>query len=195
MAKSAVIDTKASEDFGAVARRDNTIRVFVGPNELGQDAVTATWALSVSSNVPRLATIDAATTNNIRIPLHVPMNDAEVQSGSGTSDRGYRVLGLELIYEVAASALGGFDLDIWRLTPAADGTTTAAEVTTTLVPDTVGDTGVEIDKHRMQATIAARDRFFLDSGSIVFGRADITDGTSSDVDIIGAIWHLEKVTV
>lgn len=193
MAKSTALATKASQDFGPVSRRKNTQRLFITPGELEQAAVTGTWALEVNSNVTSLATDDAGTTNNINIPLPVRFSDAEIQSGSGVTDRGVKVVGLELIYEVAASALGGFDLDIWKYTVSSVGAVTAAEVTTTLTFDTANDAGTEIDTHRAYATIAERDRFFIDSGTLVIGRADITDGTSSDVNIIGAIWHLEVV--
>lgn len=192
MAKSAFGDTKVAQDSGSVARLKNTERVFVGPEALGLDAVTATWALEVNSNVPSLATDDAGTTNNIRIPFPVSFSDAEIQSGSGVTDRGVRLLGVELIYEVAASALTSFDLDIFKGTIDAEGSVTAAEVTTTLSFDTAGDDGTEIDQHRAFAAIGEDDRFFLDSGTIAWGRADIEDGTASDVNIIGAIWHVER---
>lgn len=193
MSKSTFGDTKVSSDFGAASRYKNTERIFVGPEALGTDAVTGTWALEVNSNVPSLATDDASTTNNIRIPFPAPFSDAEIQSGSGVTDRGVKVIGVEVIYQVAASALGAFDLDIWKVTISSVGAPTAAEVTTTLSFDTNGDDGTEVDTHRAFAEIAEVDRFFLDSGTIVFGRLDITDGTSSDVNIVGAIWHVERV--
>ena len=193
MAKSVVIDTKASQDFGPISRRSNAVRVFVHPADIKQIAVTGTWALEEATNVPSLATDDAGTTNVFNVPLDVPFSDAEIQGGSGVTDRGYRVLGLELIYQVAASALGAFTLKIFKLVPTAVGVVAATEITTTLVPDTAGDAGTEVDTHRMQATIASRDRFFVDSGTVVFGQVNITDGTASDVNINGAIWHLEKV--
>jgi hypothetical protein len=194
MAKSVVIATKASEDLGAVSRKDNTVRVFVHPADIKQIAVTGTWALEEATNVPSLATDDAGTTNVFDIPLVVPFSDAEIQSGSGTTDRGYKVLGLELIYQVATSALGAFDLSIFKLVPTAVGVVAATEITTTLTPDTAGDDGTEVDTHRMQAVVAERDRLFVDSGTIIIGKVAITDGTSSDVNLNGAIWHLEKVT-
>lgn len=193
MAKSTFGDSKVSSDFGAASRYKNTERIFVGPEALGADAVTGTWALEVNTNVPSLATNDAGTTNNFRIPFPAPFSDAEIQSGSGVTDRGVKVIGVELIYEVASSALGGFDLDIFKLVFDAEGGGTATEVTTTLSFDTGGDAGTEIDQHRAFAKIAEVDRFFMDSGTIVFGRADITDGTASNVNILGAIWHVERV--
>lgn len=193
MAKLTALATKASQDFGGIARRKNTLRQFVAANQLGQAAVTGTWVLEVNSNVMSLATDDAGTTNDIRIPFNVTFSDAEIQSGSGVTDRGVRVIGLALLYEVAASALGAFDLDIWKLVPDAEGNFAATEVTTTLTFDTAGDAGTEIDQHVAYATIAERDRFFVDSGNIVEGRADITDGTSSDVNITGAIWFIERI--
>lgn len=193
MTKSVVIDAKASQDFGPISRRSNAVRVFVHPADIKQIAVTGTWALEEATNVPSLATDDAGTTNVFNIPLNVPFSDAEIQSGSGVTDRGYKVIGLELIYQVAASALGAFDLNIFKLVPTAVGVVAATEIATTLVPDTAGDAGTEVDTHRMQATIASRDRFFVDSGTVVIGKIDITDGTSSDVNLNGAIWHLEKV--
>lgn len=193
MAKSVVIDTKVSEEPGVISRRKNTVRVFVHPADIKQIAVTGTWALEEATNVPSLATDDAGTTNVFNIPLDVPFSDAEIQGGSGVTDRGYKVLGLELIYQVATSALGAFDLNIFKLVPTAVGVVAATEITTTLVPDTVGDAGTEVDTHRMQATIASRDRIFVDSGSVIIGRLEVTDGTSSDVNLNGAIWHLEKV--
>lgn len=193
MSKSVVIATKASQDNGAISRTKNTRRVFVPASLIGQAAVTGTWALENASGVITLGTDDAGTTNVFTIPLMHPFSDAEVQSGSGVTDRGVKVLGVELCYQVATSALGAFDLDIYKVTIDAEGAPTATEVTTTLTPDTVGDAGTEVDDHRMQAVIAERDRFFVDSGTVVTALAEITDGTSSDVNIFGAIWHLEIV--
>ena len=190
MAKRALV-TKASSDFGGVSRLKNTKRVFVAANQIGQAAVTGTWALENASGVITLGTDDASTTNVFQIPLPAAFSDAEMQSGSGVTDRGVKVLGVELLYQVATSALGAFDLDIYSVVVDADGDPAATEVVTTLTPDTTGDDGTEVDDHRMAALIAENDRFFLDSGRVVYALAEIEDGTSSDVNIFGAIWHLE----
>lgn len=187
--------TKDYGDHGSIARFKNTRRVFVPANLIGQAAVTGTWALENAAGVITLGTDDAGTTNVFQIPLPHWFDDAAVQSGSNVTDRGVKVVGVELMYQVATSALGAFDLDIYKVTIDADGDPTAAEVTTTLSMDASADDGTEVDDHRAEALIAANDRFFLDSGTVVYALAEITDGTSSDVNIFGAIWHLEVYEV
>lgn len=191
MVKSAFGDTKVSTSFGAVSRVKNTERVFVHPGEFIPVAVTGTWAMEYNSNVASLATDDAGTTNVFDIPLHAPFSDAEIQHG--VTDRGLKVAGLSVQYVVAASALTSVDVDIWKLTPDAEGNFTAAEIVTTLSFDTPGDTGLEVDQHWAYAAIAENLRGFMDTGAIYVGRASFEDGTASDVNILGAIWHLERV--
>lgn len=192
MSKNA-LETKRSDSFGAISRNKNTERVFVGPNGFAQIAVTGTWALEANSSVPSLGTDDASTTNVFNVFCPAPFSDAEVESGSGVTDRGYRVIGYEVLYQVATSALGAFDADLYKLTLNDTAIPTAAEVTTTLSFDTAGDAGTEVDFHRAEVLIAERDRFFVDSGQTVFAQIEITDGTSSDVNLFGVIWHLERV--
>ena len=189
---SSVLETRRASDFGGIARDKNTERVFVGPNLIGQMAVTGTWALEANTNVQSLATDDAGSTNLLSIPFIAPYSDLIVR-GSSAVDRGVKVIGLEIIYEVAASALSDADLYIYKTTFDAEGTGTATVVTTTTTMDTAGDAGTEIDQHRMYVTIAENNRFFLDGGTIVHGIFDVDDGTSSDVNILGAIWHIQRV--
>lgn len=189
MAKNS-LETQVSQSHGSIARDKNTIRVWVPASMFGQAAVTGTWALEENSNVFSLATDDASSTNVIEIPLPMWCSDAALQSGTGVTDRGVQVIGLEVLYQVATSALGGFDMDIYKLTLNSTTVPTAAEVVTTLSADTGSDDGTEVDTHRMEAVINSRDRFFLDSNTQVYGQLDITDGTSSDVNLFGAMWHL-----
>lgn len=192
MAKNS-LEPAVSQDFGGIARSKNTERIFVPANLIGQAAVTGTWALENDSGVITLGTDDAGDTNVFVIPLPASFSDAALQSGSGVTDRGLKVIGVELCYQVASSALGAFDLDIYKVTIDADGDPAATEVVTTLSFDTSGDDGTEVDDHRAEALIAENDRFFVDSGSVVYALAEITDGTSSDVNIFGAIWHVQRV--
>lgn len=190
MAKT-VLEAKRSEMFGAISRKRNTSRLFVAGGNFVPAAVTGTWAAENASGVVTLATDDAGTTNVFQVPFPVVFSDHAVEGGQAATDRGIRVIGCEVIYQVAASALASFDLDIYRVNLDVEGDPTAAEIVTTLGFDTGGDTGVEIDDHRATATIAERDRFFMDSGSIVYALAEFEDGTASDVNIFGAIWHFE----
>lgn len=193
MAKNALV-SKVSSDFGGIARFKNTERVFVGPEAFSTGTVTGVWAVEVGSNVPSFATDDVGGAGEILIfGCPVPFSDAEVQSGAGNTDRGVKVVGVELLYTVAASALAGFDLDIYKVAFDADGDPTATEVVTTLSFDTAGDAGTEVDDHRAEALVAENDRTFLDSGNVVYGQVVLSDGTASDVNIYGAIWHFERV--
>lgn len=189
---STVMETRVVQAYGAIAREKNTSRLWVPPNLISPIAVTGVWAMEVNSNVPSLATDDAGgASERLMVPCPVEFSDMIV-TGSTAVDRGIQIVGLELIYQVAASALATFDLDIWKVTYDLEGVATAAEVTTTLSFDTAGDTGVEIDEHRASALIAARDREFWDGGKTFHGEIDIGDGTASDVNILGAIWHLYR---
>lgn len=190
---STVAETRVAESNGAIARDKNTARLWVPPNMISTISVTGTWAMEVNSNVPSLATDDVGgATERLFVPFPVEFSDF-IQRGTSNVDRGVQVIALELIYEVAASALAGFDLDIWKVTYDLEGTGTAAEMTTTLTFDTAGDTGVEVDQHRALATINARDREWWDGGKSFHGEIDLADGTASDVNILGAIWHYRRL--
>lgn len=192
MAKNALV-TKDYGNSGAVSRFTNTERWFVGPELIRAVSVTGTWALELGSNIVSLATDDVGGAGEVlAIPFPGRFSDAEVQSGDGVTDRGVKVVGVELLYTVAASALAAFDLDIYKLTFDADGDPTATEVTTTLSLDGASDDGTEIDDHRAEALIAEVDRFFVDSGNVVYAQIVLSDGTASDVNIYGAIWHVER---
>ena len=186
----AALETRAAESAGSVARFKNTERVFVSPSELGQAAVTGTWALEYNTNVLSLATDDAGTTNLIDVPFPVPFSDLVSQSAD--VDRGVRIVGLEVIYQVAASALGAVSLTLYRNTVTAAAAVSAAAVTATTTFDTDGDAGTEIDTHVIRIAIAARDRTFVDSAHFPTAVFSATDGTSSDVNIMGAVWHIER---
>lgn len=190
---STVAETRRAETFGGIARDKNTARLWVSPNRIVPISVTGTWAMEVNSNVPSLATDDVGgATERLMVPCDVEFSDF-IQRGSSNVDRGVQLIAVELIYEVAASALAGFDLDIWKVTYDTEGVATAAEVTTTLTFDTAGDTGVEIDQHRALATITERDRIWWDGGTSFHGEIDLADGTASDVNILGAIWHYRRL--
>lgn len=186
------LETQAVQSSGAVSRFKNTRRVWVSPNEFQQTAVTGTWALEEASNVSSLATDDAGTSNVFLIPLNAEFSDAAIEGGGSATDRGIRVIGLELHHQVATSALGGFDLTIYSVVVASDGGYTATAVSDTTTWDTSGNDGTEIDNHRTEVLIASRDRFFVDADRIVYARLELTDGTSSDVNIRGATWHLAR---
>ncbi len=195
MAAALALETVKSEDFGGIARRKNTRRLFVSPNRFEQLAVTGTWALELNSNVPSLATDDAGTTNVFGIPFPAEFSDMAVQSGSGVVDRGIRVVGLSVVYQVAVSALGGVDLTLYNQTiNGSTGVVSAAAVTTTDTIDAAdGSAGTEVDTHVFSVTVAARDRVFVASGTVPYAQFSATDGTSSDVNIVGAIWHVERI--
>lgn len=187
------LETQAVQSSGAVSRFKNTRRVWVNPDQFQETAVTGSWALEESSNVSSLATDDAGTTNIFLVPLNAEFSDAAIEGGGVATDRGIRVMGLELHYTVAASALASIDLTIYSVVVASDGVYTATAVTDTTSFDTAGDDGTETDSHRMEVFIAKADRNFMDNDRLYYARLAVTDGTSSDVNIRGATWHLERV--
>ena len=184
--------------FGGVARKTNTKKFWVAPSLITAMTVTGTWDLDESEIVTNAVSFMTDDAGGAGERLYVPytgyLND-HISRGSAEPDKGNRIIALEVIYTVGASALADFDLEIWRTTFNAEGLPVMAAVTIATVPDTVGDTGREIDEHRLHAFINARDRFFLTSGDVVHGIIDIDDGTASDVDIYGAIWHVEEYEV
>lgn len=188
-----VAETRRADSFGGIARDKNTRRLWVPPTSVYKLSGSGTYAVDVSSDVIRFGTADVAgATERLSIPCPVEFSDMIVK-GTTVVDRGIQIVALELIYEVKASALAGFDLDIWKQTYDLEGTPTPVEVTTTLTFDTAGDTGVEIDQHRALALIAATDRIFFDGGTTFHGEIDLATGTSSDFYVYGAIWHLRRV--
>jgi hypothetical protein len=189
---STVAETRRADAFGGISRDKNTRRLFVSPADFKQLAVTGTWALEANSNVVSLATDDAGTTNLLMVPFPGEYSDLIVK-GSTEVDRGLKVIALEVIYEVAVSALGDVDIFLYKTTFDSEGAGTAALVATTTTLDGASDTGREADQHRMTVTIAERDRFFLDGGTMIHGIFDVDDGTASDVNILGAIWHVQRV--
>lgn len=186
------LQTADASTPGAVSRFKNTRRIFVHPADFKEIAVTATWALEEASNVPELATDDASSTNILNVILPAEYSNLDA-SGDGNVDRGVRVIGIELMYEVAASALATAVYGIYKLEFAsADGAPTATAITTTntFLPD--GNDGTEIDVHRVQVEIDEKDMIFMDGDTVIFCRVALADGTSSDINISGAIWHLER---
>ena len=187
------IETSAPQSNRNLSSRKNSRRAWVGPGQFAEVAVTATWALEEATNVVSLATDDASTTNILQIPLNTQFSDAAIEDSGASVDRGIKVMGLELHYTVAASALAAIDLTIYSVVVAADGVYTATAVADTTTWDTSGDAGTEVDDHVMIVAIAKNDRFFVDSDRLCYARLSMTDGTSSDVNIRGAVWHMDTV--
>lgn len=192
MAVVTTFDTLDAGSNGAISRDKNTRRVFVSPANFAQAAVTGTWALAEEiTSVMSLQTDDAGTTNVFNIPFPVQYSDFN-QRGS-TVDRGVQIVGLEVMYQVATSNIAAVALAIVNVAFAAIGTPAATTLTTTTTFDTGDATGLTQVHHRIKAYVATRDRVYIDSGSVPYGRFSVTDGTSSDVNIHGAIWHLRVV--
>ena len=190
---SKTIETRRADSFGGISRDKNTRRLLVSPAEVRTLAVTGTWVLEANSNVVSLATDDVGGDGELLfVPCNVEASDMIV-NGSTVVDRGIRVIGLEISYVVAASALADIDFFLYKTTLDAEGVATAAAITATTTFDTDGDTGREIDEHRVLVSIAEKDRFFLDGGTLVHGVIDMEDGTASDVNINSVIWHLQRV--
>jgi hypothetical protein len=190
---STVAETRKAADFGGISRNKNTRRIFVGPDAIRTLAVTGTWALEANTNVLSLATDDVGGAGELLVvPFPAEFSDMIVR-GSAAVDRGVRIIALEVLYQVAASALADIDLAIYKTTWDSEGVGTATAMTKTDARDVAADAGTEVDEHRFTATIAESNREFLDGGKTFHAVLDIDDGTSSDVNIFGAIWHLERV--
>ena len=186
------LETLRSEAHGSISRVRNTARLWVPPSQITTVSVTGTWALAAATNVLELGTSDVGGAGELlQIPCNPEFSDF-VQRGSTSPDMGVRLVGLEIFYRVATSALADIDFVIYKTTIDAEGAATAAAVTTTTSWDTAGDAGTEIDEHRAEILIAENNRFFLDSGTFVHAIMDIDDGTSSDMYIAGAVWHFER---
>ena len=189
----AILETSVAQSFGGVARLKNTRRLFVGPGMIDELATSGTWVLRQTANVPELFTDDAVTANILGIPFPAEYANFASEGGGSAVDRGIRIIGIEVMYTVANSALGSMSLDIFAVTLAeADGADSAATIasTDTFLPS--GTDGTEIDDHRVQTLIAVRDRFFLDDVISVYAELNMADGTASDIIIRGAIWHYER---
>lgn len=190
---STVMETRRADSFGGISRDKNTRRLWVPPTEIRTLAVTGTWAIEAGTNVVSLATDDVGGAGELLyIPCGVEFSDF-IQRGSTVVDRGIQVLGVELIYDVAVSALADIDIIIYKTEFDAEGIGTATAVTSTTTLDVVTDTGREVDQHRMSAFIAGKDREFFDGGRVYHAIVDADDGTASDMNILGAIWHLRRV--
>ena len=184
------LETRVAEDFGGISRIKNTRRVFVPPAQFDELAVTGTWVLQQTSNVPEKFTTDASSTNILGVNFPAEVSDLAAQ---GALDRGVRIIGVEVYYEVATSALGGFTPGLFLLSYTdADGAATATAVTATEENLPAGNDGTEIDVHRLQMTIAESNRVFLTSGQTMYLELSVDDGTASDVTFRGAVWHFER---
>ncbi len=185
--------TAQVDSAGVVSGFKNTRRIFVSPGQFEELATTATWVLQQTTNVPQFFTTDASSTNILGIPFPGEFSNAKIQGGQSAVDRGVKIVGLELMFTVATSALGAFTCDIFKVAfAAADGAPTATTIasTDTFLPD--GNDGTEIDVHRFSTLIAASDRFFMTGDLVVYAELNMTDGTASDITIHGAIWHVER---
>lgn len=186
------LETVDSQSFGGVSRVTNAKRLWVPPSHISILAVTGTWVNEANSNVASLATDDVGGDGElIMIPCPLTASD-HISRGSSTVDKGIRIIGLEVFYQVAVSALTDIDWFLYHTVFSAVGAGTATAITKTDTYDTAGDTGVEIDTHRVEILINARDRFFLTSGDVIHAVMDMQDGTASDVNIFGAYWHYEQ---
>src|SRR5690606_29139549 len=110
--------------------------------------------------------------NVFSVSFHGLYSDNAIQDSS--TDRGLEIQAFDLRYEVAASALGAFSIDLFKLTFDAEGAPTATEITSTTTFDTANDDGTEVDQHIATVTIAEGNRFFVDSNAIVYAELNIT---------------------
>lgn len=181
------LETHDASDQGAVSRFTNTKRVFVGPDAIRTLAVTGTWVLEANTNVLSLATDDVGGAGELLIvPCPVPFSDQAVQQSA--VNRGVRLVGCEIHYQVAVSTLADLDVFIYKTTLGVHGTAPSAAA----VSHTDTNLDLDADEHRAEILIAEANRFFLDSGTVVHMILDIDDGTSSDVNIFGVVWHFEE---
>ena len=194
MVLSNLIEAHVSESHGSVARHKNTEKLWVPAQFITDGVTTGTWALETATLINTFATDDVGGAGEtILIPWVGEFSDAAIENGAAAVDRGVKVIGLELMYQVAVSALAAMDLDIHHLTFDLEGTPTNAETVTTLTFDTDGDDGTEVDLHRVVASVAKPARTFVTTTNIPQGVFTISDGTASDVNISGAFWHIERV--
>jgi hypothetical protein len=188
------LETVAAGDFGGIARRKNTQRLWVPPNDIAQAAVTGTWVLenAAIASTMALTTADAGSTNVFQIAFRGPFSDLAVQSGSGIVDRGARVIGIVVPYTVTNSNLAAVTLKIYQGSFTTAGLISTAEITSTTSFATEA-TGLTQTTHLAKAIISASNRVFVQSGAPCYAQLTMDDGTASDVWIYGACWHYEVV--
>lgn len=188
------LETIVAQDFGGIARRKNTQRLWVPPNDIAQAAVTGTWVLENAAVALTMAltTADAGTTNVFQIAFPGPFSDMAANSGSGIVDRGVRIVGIHVPYTITNSDLAAVTLKIYQGSFTTAGLISTTEITSTTSFATEA-TGLTQTTHIAKAVIASRDRVFVQSGAPCYAQLTMTDGTASDVWIYGACWHYELV--
>lgn len=188
------LETVAAQDFGGIARRKNTQRLWTGPAGFIQAAVTGTWVYENAkvATASALTTADAGTTNVFHIDFTGPASDMAANSGSGVVDRGTRIIGVTVPYIVGVSDIAATTCKIYQGTLSTAGALTVVELASTTTFATEA-TGLTQTTHLMKCVIAARDRTFVTSGNPVWCEVTVTDGTSSDVWYFGLTWHYETI--
>jgi hypothetical protein len=185
------LETRAAQDFGGIARRKNTRRLFVGPYEINTLAVTGVWVRAAATNVLEFTTADAGGAGELLVaPFPRECSDL-ISRGSTDVDRGVKIVGCEILYRITNSALADIDFTIFKQEYTAAGAAVATAMVATQAFD--AGTGVEMATHRASLTIAAANREFATSDRSFYLLIDLDDGTASDVFIAGVVWHYELV--
>ncbi len=195
------LETKVAEAYRGLASIKNTSRIWVPASETRGFATTgsaqAFVLTEVSTGLISMQDPSLAANEDWAFIANFPaeFSDLAAEGGGSAVDRGVRVIGCEVLWDTDA-ALTDVTVTLHRMTLLATGTLpTVAAITTSF--DSAHDTTAErltADEHRMQVTVAERDRFFMDGESVVVARVEFVNAASTpQVDFYGVLWHFERV--
>ena len=186
------LETPVSQDFGGIARRKNTGRLWVPASQM--HFATGTWTLTIASNLITQVKTAGAETATAYVPFPARFSMGAFQSGSGVVDRGIRPLGVEFLVRVATANLSGVPtIKIFKTPQPVNGgaVPTVAEVTSTTGGDATVTAATTV--RRINALIASRDREFLTDTATYHAEVALAAAATTAIAVYGAFWHFEFV--
>ena len=125
------------------------VQIFVSPSECGYKAATDTWALDITSNVlSQKITGSGANAAEVYIPINLKGRT------TASSNRGFKISKVEIIYKVQTASISSPDGDIHNVV--VDASSNA--VTSTVIPNTAAGFTATAGLYRGSLTVAAADQ-------------------------------------
>lgn len=185
------LETIAAQDFGGIARRKNSRRLWVPPTQMKY--VTGTWTETIASNLITVVKTATDETSTIYVPFPINFSMGAYQSGSGVVDRGVRIIGIEFLVRIATADLDAVPTIAIYQTPqpiSGGAVPTVTELTSTKV---VGAVTAATTVRRITALVAPSDRVFATDVLTFHCEVGLNAAATTAEAVYGAFWHYEVI--
>lgn len=186
------LETIVAQDFGGIARRKNTGRLWVPPTQIKY--VTGTWTETIASNLITVVKTTTDETSTLYIPCPANFSMGAYQSGSGIVDRGIRLIGVEFLVRIATADLDAVPtIAIYKTPQPASGgaVPTVAAVTTTTGGNATVTAATSV--RRLNALIASANREFMTDVATFHAEVALNAAGTTAIASYGAFWHYEVI--